>query len=180
MISSAESDVAAASSFSQAVVEKMMKNEVPALTDYWKKSMMTELDRSAYHNVGWLPGGVEFFIPDLEYLMVDNTTVVYFKSHLVARLSHPLGKFLVFILNFLRCELVHLNPNAITALSYSTMLCECWLRIAPKTSMFRYFYYPAQYDKAVYSRIGLSLCHHPRKEYMDATFKGCWKGASWK
>jgi hypothetical protein len=57
--------------------------------------------------------------------MVDITIVVYFQSHLVAGLDLPPSKFLVSILNFLKCELVHLNLNVITALSCFTMLCEC-------------------------------------------------------
>jgi hypothetical protein len=32
--------------------------------------------------------------------------------------------FLVGIMNFLECKLVHFNPNAITALIYFKMLCE--------------------------------------------------------
>jgi hypothetical protein len=63
-------------------------------------------------------------------------------------------------MNFLMCELVHLNPNVIIALSCFTMLCECWLEIAPDTSMFWYFYSPVRYDKTVFSRIRLSLRHH--------------------
>jgi hypothetical protein len=46
--------------------------------------------------------------------------------------------------------------------------------------MFWYFYYLALYDKVVHSRIGLSLRRHRRKEYLNATFKGYWKGASQK
>jgi hypothetical protein len=123
---------------------------------------------------------VESFIPDLESPTVENTIVVCFESHRVAGLDLPPSKFLVSILNFLRCEPVHLNPNTIAALSCFTMPCECWFEITPDTSMFWYFYYPAWYDKTIYSRIGLSLCRHHRKEYLDAIFKGCWKGASQK
>jgi hypothetical protein len=135
-ISDAESDIAATSSSSNTAIEKMVKKDVPVLTDYWKKSTMTEADRSAYHNVGQLLGGVESFIPDLEFSTVDNTTVVCFKSHLVAGLGLPPSKFLISIMNFLRCELVHLNPNAIDALNCFTMLCKCWLEIAPDISLF--------------------------------------------
>jgi hypothetical protein len=39
------------------------------------------------------------------------------------------------------------------------------------TSLFWYFYSLAHYDKVVYYRIGLSLCHSSRKDYVDATFK---------
>jgi hypothetical protein len=141
-ISGVESDVAAASSSSNAVVEKMARKDVPVWTDYWKKSTVTEANGSAYHTVGWLLGGVESFIPDLEFFTVDNTTIVYFESHLVARLDLPPSKFLISIMNFLRCELVHLNLNVITALSCFTMLCEFWLRITLDTKLFWYFNYP--------------------------------------
>jgi hypothetical protein len=121
---------------------------------------MTKADDAANHATCWLPGGVEFSISDLEFPTVDNSTVVYFESHLIAGLGLPPSKFLVSILNFLRCELIHLNPNAIAVLSYFTTLCKCWLGIAPNTSLFRYFYYLAWYDKHVFSGIGLSLhCH---------------------
>jgi hypothetical protein len=75
--------------------------------------------------------------------MVDNSTMVYFESHLIAGLGLPPNNFLVAILNFLRCKLVHLNPNAIVELNCFTMLYECWLEIALDTSLFLYFYYPA-------------------------------------
>jgi hypothetical protein len=78
-------------------------------------------------------------------------------------------------MNYLGCELVHFNPNAIIALSYFTMLCECWLGITSDTSLFWYYYSPAWYDKVVYGGIGLSLRHHRRKEYIKAIFKSCWK-----
>jgi hypothetical protein len=67
---------------------------------------------------------------------VDNSTVVCFESHLITELGLLPSKFLVSILNFLGCELVHLNLNAIVALSCFTMLCECWLGIAPDISLF--------------------------------------------
>jgi hypothetical protein len=110
--------------------------------------------------------------------MVDNSTVVCFESHLIAGLGLTPSKFLVSILNFLGCELVHLNSNAIAALSCFAMLCECWLGIIPDTSLFWYFYSPARYDKTVYFGIGLSLCRNRREGYLEATFKGSWMGAS--
>jgi hypothetical protein len=178
MIFGAESDVATTSYSYNAAIENMAKKDVPMLTNYWKKSMVTEADRSAYHNDDRLPAGVESFIPHLEFLTVDNTTIVCFESYLVAGLGIPPSKFLVSILNFLRCELVHLNTNIITVLSCFTMLCECWLGITLDTSLFWYFYYPTRYDKTIHSRIELSMRRHRRKEYLDASFKGCWKGAS--
>jgi hypothetical protein len=76
-------------------------------------------------------------------------------------------------MNYLSCELVHFNPNAIAALSCFTMLCECWLGITRDTILFWYYYSSARYDKVVYGGIGLSLCHHHRKEYIKAVFKSC-------
>jgi hypothetical protein len=94
--------------------------------------------------------------------MVDNSTVDYFESHLTAGLGLPPSMFLVSIMNFLRCELVHLNLNAIIALSCLTVLCECWLGITPDTNLLWYFYYPAWYDKTIFSGIRLSpLLRHP-------------------
>jgi hypothetical protein len=116
----------------------------------------------------------------LEFPTVDNTTIVYFESHMIAGFDLPPSKFLVSILNFLRFELVHLNPNATVVLSCFAMMCECWLEIAPDTSLVWYFYGLARYDKHVFSGIRLSLHRHCRQEYMDATFKSCWKGASQK
>jgi hypothetical protein len=65
-----------------------------------------------------------------------GSTVVCFESHLIAGLGLPPSNFLVVIMNFLGCELVHLNPNAITALSCFFLMCECWLVITPDTSLF--------------------------------------------
>jgi hypothetical protein len=56
--------------------------------------------------------------------MVDGSIVVRFELHLIAGLSLPPSKFLVAMMKFLGCELVHLNPNVIAALSCFTMLCE--------------------------------------------------------
>jgi hypothetical protein len=74
---------------------------------------------------GWLAGGLESFIPEVDVSMTDNSTVVCFESHLIAGFGLPPSKFLIAILNFLGCELVHLNLNAIAVLSCFTMLCEC-------------------------------------------------------
>jgi hypothetical protein len=83
-------------------------------------------------------------------------------------------------MNYLGCSLVHLNPNAISALSSFVMLCECWLGIPLDTSLFWYYYSPAQYNKTIFCGIGLSLQRNYRDEYIKATFKGCWKGSQQK
>jgi hypothetical protein len=153
--SRAESD-APASSSSNAAIKKMVNNTTPSMSDYWKKSTITEDDRSAYHATGWLGGGLGSIVPTVEFPTVDDPIMVCFESHLTTKLGLPPSKFLVAVMNFLGCELVHLNLNAITALSCFVMLCEYWLGIAPDMSLFWYFYSPARYEKIVYSGIGLS------------------------
>jgi hypothetical protein len=64
-------------------------------------------------------------IPEVDVPTTHSMIVVCFESHLVAGLGLPPSKFLVAIMNFLGCELVYFNPNAIAALSCFTMLCEC-------------------------------------------------------
>jgi hypothetical protein len=114
---------------------------IPNMSDYWKKSTVTEADRKAYYFASWLNGGLESFVSEVDVPMV-NDSMVCFESHLVARLGLPPNKFLVAIINLLGCELVHFNSNAIAALCCFTMLCECWPGIARDTSMFWYFYSP--------------------------------------
>jgi hypothetical protein len=87
--------------------------------------MITEADRLAYHSTDWLSGGLECLVPVLDIPMVDGSIMVCFKSHLVAGLGLPPNKFLIAIMNFLGCELVHMNLHALTVLSCFTMLCEC-------------------------------------------------------
>jgi hypothetical protein len=84
-------------------------------------------------------------VPEVDVPTTHDSTVVCFESHLVAGLGLPPSKFLVAIMNFLGCELVHFSPNAITALSYFSMLCECWLGVPPDTSLFWYFYSSTRY-----------------------------------
>jgi hypothetical protein len=103
----------------------MVNKITPSMSDYWKKSMIIEDNRSAYHVVGWLSGGLVSINPTVEYLMEDGTTVVWFESHLIVGLGIPPSKFLVTIMNFLGCELVHFNLNAIAALNCFVISCEC-------------------------------------------------------
>jgi hypothetical protein len=114
----------------------------------------------------------------VEYPTVDGTTVVCFESHLVAGLGLPPSKFLVAVMSHLGYELVHFNLNVVVTLNCFTMLCECWMGIAPDTNLFCYFYSPARYENVVFFGIGLSLRRHRRKEYIKASFKGSWKGAT--
>jgi hypothetical protein len=170
-----ESDAPTTSSSVTLAVIKMADNQIPEIADYWKKSNVSEANRQAYHDLDWLLGNLISSIPEVDVPTTHDSTVVCFESHLVARLGLPPIKFLIAIMNFLGCELVHFNPNAITALSCFMMLCECWLGIAPNTSLFWYFYSLVRYNKVVYSGIGLSLHCHRIHEYIDATFKSSWR-----
>jgi hypothetical protein len=172
------SDTTATSSSVTLATIKMVDKIILDMTDYWKKSSITEGDRQAYHDFSWLTGNLMSSVSNAHIPMVDGSIMVCFKLHLIARLRLPPSKFLVAIMSFLGWELVHLNPNSIAALSYFTMLCECWLGIVPDTSLFWYFYSLAQYNKVVYSRIGLWLHRHCCREYIDGTYNGSWRGSS--
>jgi hypothetical protein len=138
------------------------------------------VDHKVNHSDGWLTNDLESSISEVNVPTVDGSPIVCFESHLVAGLGLPPIKFLVAIMNFLGCELVHFNPNTIAALSCFSVLCECWLGIAPDTSLFCHFYSLAQYDKVIYSGTRLSLRRHHQKDYIKASFKGSWNGATHK
>jgi hypothetical protein len=131
-----ESDSPAVSTSSNVAAANIADKTILDMSDYWKKSIITEVDHQAYHSAGWLTDGLESLVCEVDVPTVDGSTVVYFETHLVAGLGLPPSKFLVVVMNLLRCELVHFNPNAIAALSCFTMLCECWLGISPDTSLF--------------------------------------------
>jgi hypothetical protein len=73
---------------------------------------------------GWLTGNVVSFIPEVDVPTVEGSTILCFESQLAAGLGLPSSKFLSSIMNYLECSLVHLNPNAVSALSSFVMLCE--------------------------------------------------------
>jgi hypothetical protein len=125
-----------ASSSSNAAAVKMVNNTTPEISDYWKKSTVIEANRSSYHIASWLGSGLVSLIPTVEVPTVENSTIVCFELHHVVGLALPPNKFLVAIMNFLMCELIHLNPNAIAAVNCFAMLYECWLGIALDMSLF--------------------------------------------
>jgi hypothetical protein len=172
-----ESTAMAAPSSPTRGATKMAEREIPELTDFFKKTIMTEDDRQAYHNRGWLTGNLVSFIPEVDVPTAKGSTILCFESQLAAGLGLPPNKFLSSIMKYLECSLVHLNTNAISALSSFVMLCECWLGIPPDTNLFWYYYSPARYAKTIFGGIGLSLRRKRRDEYIKATFKSCWKGA---
>jgi hypothetical protein len=149
---------------------KMVEREIPELTDFFKKMTVTEDDRRAYHDCGWLTGNLVSFIPEVDVPTVEGSTIICFESQLAAGLGLPPSKFLSSIMNYLECSLVYLNPNIVSALSSFVMLCEYWLRIPSDTSLFWYYYSPSRYTKTNFGRIDLSLRRKRRDEYIKATF----------
>jgi hypothetical protein len=137
--SAAESITAMASSPAHGAT-LMAKGEIPELSDFFMKTSVTDDECQAYHERGWLTGNIISSVHEVDIPTVEGSTVVCFESHLVAGLGLPPSKFLVTIIGYLNCELFHFNPNAISTLRTFVMLCECWLGIAPDTSLFWYYY----------------------------------------
>jgi hypothetical protein len=104
---------------------KMAEGEILELTDFFKKTIVTEDDRRAYHDRGWLTGNLVSFIPKVDVPTVECSTILCFESQLAAGLGLPLSKFLSSIMNYLTSSLVHLNANAVSALNSFIMLYEC-------------------------------------------------------
>jgi hypothetical protein len=124
--SRAESAVMVASSSSPTRgATRMVKGEIPELTDLFKKMTVTEDDRRVYHDCGWLTGNLVSFIPEVDVPTVEGSTILCFESQLAAGIGLPLSKFSSSIMNYLGSSLVHLNTNVISALSSFIMLCEC-------------------------------------------------------
>jgi hypothetical protein len=59
-------------------VIKMDEGEIPELADFFKKTIITETDRQAYHDLGWLFGNLISFIPEVDVPTVEGSTVLYF------------------------------------------------------------------------------------------------------
>jgi hypothetical protein len=115
---------------------KMADRKIPEMRDFFKKTTVTKEERLAYHRFGWLTGNLISTMPEVDIPIVHDSTTISFESYLITGLGLPPRNFLSSIMNFLGCELVNFNPNAIAALSCFAMLCECWLGIALDTSLF--------------------------------------------
>jgi hypothetical protein len=103
---------------------RMVEGKIPELTDFFKKMTVTEDDRRAYHDRGWLTGNLVSFIPEVDVPTVEGYTILCFECQLAAGLGLSLSKFLSSFMNYLGCSLVHLNANVVSALSSFIMLCE--------------------------------------------------------
>jgi hypothetical protein len=141
-------------------VSMMVKGEIPELTNFFKKTSLSEEELQGYHRLRWLTGNVLSSVSEVDVPTVHNSSILCFVSHLLAGLGLPPSKFLAAIMNYLNCSLVNFNANDIAVLNSFLMLCECWLWIPPDSSLFCYYYSPSRYAKFVYGGIKLSLHRH--------------------
>jgi hypothetical protein len=73
---------------------RMAAGEIPELTDFFKKTIVTEDDRRAYHDSGWLTGNLVSFIPEVDVPTIEGSIIIYFESQLAAGIGLPPSKFL--------------------------------------------------------------------------------------
>jgi hypothetical protein len=178
--SRSESDVRVTSSSLTRGAALMADGKIPSLSDFFNKMMVMDSERQGYHDLGWLTGNLLSSIPEVDVPTVDGSFMLCFESHLIAGLGLPPGKFLVSIMNFLACSLIHFNPNALAALSSFTMLCECWLGISLDSSLLWYYYSPVHYDQTmgpgnIKPSFGRSTSRPPSKATGNTSnVYGCW------
>jgi hypothetical protein len=118
----AESTAMTTSSSPTRGATRMVEGKISELTDFFKKTIMTEDDSRAYHHCGWLTGSLFSFIPEVDVPTIEGSTILCFECQLTTGLGLPSSKFLSSIMNYLGCSLVHLNANVISAFSSFVML----------------------------------------------------------
>jgi hypothetical protein len=106
------------------------ENKVPNLYEYWKSLTVKEVNIHKFHEAGWLLGDLICSPTTLNFPIIYQMHIVCFKSHLICGLGLPCSKYLVTILGYLGCKLIHLNSNIIAALSLLYMLCECCIVVS--------------------------------------------------
>jgi hypothetical protein len=82
-------------------VIKIDDGKIPELSDFFKKTIITEVDRKAYHDLGWLSGNLISFIPEVDVRTVEGSTVLCFECQLAAGLGFPPSKFLSSVMSYL-------------------------------------------------------------------------------
>jgi hypothetical protein len=60
-------------------VIKMDDGEILELVDFFKKTIVTEADHQAYHDLDWLSGNLLSFIPEVDVPIVEGSTVLCFE-----------------------------------------------------------------------------------------------------
>jgi hypothetical protein len=99
--SGAESAAPGTSSSSTLAATKIADIKVSEMSDFFKKTTVTEEERLAYHMFCWLTGNLVSMIPEVDVPTVHDSTIVCFESYLVVGLGLPPSKFLSSIMNFL-------------------------------------------------------------------------------
>jgi hypothetical protein len=83
-----KSDVPVTSSSATVATIKIANKTIPDMSDYWRKSMIIEVDCKAYHSFGCLTGNLISMIHEVNNPMVDGSTVVCFESCLITGFVH--------------------------------------------------------------------------------------------
>jgi hypothetical protein len=82
-----ESDITTTSSSTTVAAIKMVNNQIPEITNYWKKSHVSEANRHAYHDFDWLTGNLISSIHEVDVPTTHDSTVVCFESYMVSGLG---------------------------------------------------------------------------------------------
>jgi hypothetical protein len=60
---------------------KMMDRQAPEMSDFFKKTIITEEERLAYHRFDWLTDNLLSTISEVDVPTVHDSTIVYFESY---------------------------------------------------------------------------------------------------
>jgi Putative gypsy type transposon len=104
----------------------------------------------------------------------DTNVLIAFVAHVQCGFGvHP-SKFFERICQFYDIESCHLKPNAVTALSVFTILCEAFLGIEPNLNVWRFLYKPFYYtdQKCIFS---ISFSLRDTGKYIITSFRDSWK-----
>jgi hypothetical protein len=71
----------------------MADRKVSEMSDFFKKTTVTEEERLAYHSFDWLTGNLISTIPEVDVPIIHDSTIICFESYLIARLGLPPSNF---------------------------------------------------------------------------------------
>jgi hypothetical protein len=79
--SEAESTAMTTSSSPTRGASMMAKGEIPELTDFFKKTNVSEEELQTYHRRGWLTGNALSYITEVDVPTIHDLSVLCFESH---------------------------------------------------------------------------------------------------
>jgi hypothetical protein len=82
--SEAESTAITTSSSPTRGAARMADGKILELSDFFKKTTITEEEHQAYHDCGWLADSLISTIPEVDVPTVHDSIVICFESHLFA------------------------------------------------------------------------------------------------